>query len=56
MAADRACASTVGIGTPGGELIGAEGWSMRVRLDEASLKNIANITQGQYFYKGTATT
>jgi Ca-activated chloride channel family protein len=55
MAADRGVrVYTVGIGTPAGELIGAEGWSMRVRLDEASLKNIANITQGQYFYAGTA--
>ena len=32
---------TVGIGTDEGEMIGAEGWSMRVRLDEASLKRIA---------------
>jgi Ca-activated chloride channel family protein len=46
---------TVGIGTEKGEMIGAEGWSMRVRLDEASLKQIANITQGEYFYAGTAT-
>jgi Ca-activated chloride channel family protein len=45
---------TVGIGTTSGELIGAEGWSMRVRLDEASLKTIANLTQGEYFYAGTA--
>ncbi|MEP6942195.1 MAG: VWA domain-containing protein [Betaproteobacteria bacterium] len=56
MAADRGVrVYTVGVGTPSGELIGAEGWSMRVRLDEAALKNIANITQGQYFYAGTAT-
>ena len=27
---------------------------MRVRLDEASLKAIANITRGEYFYAGTA--
>jgi Ca-activated chloride channel homolog len=55
MAADRGVrVYTVGIGTTGGELIGAEGWSMRVRLDEASLKNIANITQGEYFYAGTS--
>lgn len=27
---------------------------MRVRLDEGSLKAIANITQGEYFYAGTA--
>lgn len=56
MAADRGVrVYTVGIGTANGELIGAEGWSMRVRLDEASLKTIANLTQGEYFYAGTAT-
>ena len=39
MAADRGIrVYTVGIGTQGGETIGAEGWSMRVRLDEQSLK------------------
>ena len=27
---------------------------MRVRLDEPSLKQIANLTQGEYFYAGTA--
>ena len=55
MAADRGVkVYTVGIGTTSGELIGAEGWSMRVRLDEASLKAIANLTQGEYFYAGTA--
>jgi Ca-activated chloride channel family protein len=55
MAADRGIrVYTVGIGTTSGELIGAEGWSMRVRLDEASLKTIANLTQGEYFYAGTA--
>jgi Ca-activated chloride channel homolog len=55
MAADRGVrVYTVGIGTTGGELIGAEGWSMRVRLDEASLKAIANLTLGEYFYAGTA--
>jgi Ca-activated chloride channel family protein len=56
MAADRGIrVYTVGIGTQGGETIGAEGWSMRVRLDEQSLKTIANLTQGEYFYAGTAT-
>jgi Ca-activated chloride channel homolog len=56
MAADRGVkVYTVGIGTTSGELIGAEGWSMRVRLDEAALKTIANLTQGEYFYAGTAT-
>jgi Ca-activated chloride channel family protein len=46
---------TVGIGTQGGEILGAEGWSMRVRLDEESLKTIANLTRAEYFYAGTAT-
>ena len=45
---------TVGIGTPEGEVIGFEGWSMRVRLDEDTLKEIANVTRGEYFYAGTA--
>jgi Ca-activated chloride channel homolog len=45
---------TVGMGTTKGETIGFEGWSMRVRLDEETLKSIANITRGDYFYAGTA--
>jgi Ca-activated chloride channel homolog len=45
---------TVGIGTKEGEVIGFEGWSMRVRLDEETLKTIAQLTRAQYFYAGTA--
>ncbi|OOG41281.1 VWA domain-containing protein [Polaromonas sp. A23] len=45
---------TVGIGTVDGETIGFEGWSMRVKLDEETLKAIANKTQADYFYAGTA--
>jgi Ca-activated chloride channel family protein len=45
---------TVGIGTVTGETIGFEGWSMRVRLDEETLKSIAARTQAEYFYAGTA--
>ena len=45
---------TVGVGTVNGETIGFEGWSMRVRLDEESLKAIAAKTQAEYFYAGTA--
>jgi len=45
---------TVGIGTKEGEILHTEGWSMRVRLDEESLKTIADITRGEYFYAGTA--
>ena len=45
---------TVGIGTVEGETIGFEGWSMRVKLDEETLKSIARATQAEYFYAGTA--
>lgn len=45
---------TVGIGTKAGEIIGFEGWSMRVRLDEETLKSIASFTHANYFYAGTA--
>lgn len=45
---------TVGIGTVDGETIGFEGWSMRVRLDEETLKAIAQKTTAEYFYAGTA--
>jgi Ca-activated chloride channel family protein len=56
MAADRGVrVFTIGVGTTGGEVLGVEGWSMRVRLDEDALKSIANITRGEYFHAGTAT-
>jgi len=45
---------TVGIGTVDGEVIGFEGWSFRARLDEETLKAVANITQAEYFYAGNA--
>lgn len=45
---------TVGIGTKAGEVIGFEGWSMRVRLDEDTLKAISTMTRANYFYAGTA--
>ena len=55
MAAERGVrVYTVGVGTTSGEIIGFEGWSMRVRLDEETLKNVSVVTQGQYFYAGTA--
>jgi Ca-activated chloride channel family protein len=55
MAADRGVrVYAVGIGTKEGETIGFEGWSMRVRLDEDTLKDIANATRAEYFYAGTA--
>lgn len=55
MAADRGVkVYSVGIGTKEGETIGFEGWSMRVRLDEDTLKGVANLTRAEYFYAGTA--
>jgi len=45
---------TVGFGTTEGEIIRFEGWSMRVRLDEKTLNTIAELTQGEYFYAGSA--
>ncbi len=55
MAAERGVrVYTVGIGTKEGDTIGFEGWSMRVRLDEETLKTIADLTRAEYFYAGTA--
>jgi Ca-activated chloride channel family protein len=55
MAADRGVRIyTVGVGTPDGKIIGFEGWSMRVRLDEETLKAVADVTRGEYFYAGNA--
>jgi Ca-activated chloride channel family protein len=55
LAADRGVRIyTVGVGTPQGSIVGIEGWSMRVRLDEETLKGIADLTRGEYFYAGTA--
>ncbi|MGQ0656323.1 MAG: VWA domain-containing protein [Betaproteobacteria bacterium] len=45
---------TVGFGTTSGEIIGFEGWSMRVRLDEETLKTVADLTRGEYFYAGSS--
>lgn len=39
---------TVGLGTPEGVTLNAQGMAMRVRLDEESLKRIADITLGDY--------
>jgi Ca-activated chloride channel homolog len=45
---------TVGFGTAAGTLIGGEGWSAYVRLDEEALKAVADITRGAYFHAATA--
>jgi Ca-activated chloride channel family protein len=55
MIADRGVrVFSVGFGTAAGGLIGFEGWSVYVRLDEETLKAVADITRGEYFYAGTA--
>ena len=55
LAADRGIrVFTVGIGTPDGEIMGFEGWRMRVRLDEDTLKTVSSTTRGEYFYAGNA--
>jgi Ca-activated chloride channel family protein len=55
LAADKGVrVYTVGVGTPEGKIVGFEGWSMHVRLDEETLKTVADVTRGEYFYAGTA--
>jgi Ca-activated chloride channel family protein len=45
---------TVGIGTAKGEVLRTDGWSMRVSLDEAGLKTVADLTRGEYFQADSA--
>jgi Ca-activated chloride channel family protein len=55
MAADRGIRIfTVGFGSLAGETVGFGGWSMRVQLDEDTLRQIAEITRGRYFHAGSA--
>jgi Ca-activated chloride channel homolog len=55
LAADRGVRIyTVGVGTSQGAVVGIEGWSMHVRLDEETLKAVADLTRGEYFYAGNA--
>ena len=55
MAAERGVrVYSVGIGTPKGEVVGSEGMSMRVKLDEPTLEKIAEVTQGEYFRAETS--
>jgi Ca-activated chloride channel family protein len=55
LAADRGVrVFTVGFGTAAGGLIGFEGWSVYVRLDEETLKSVADVTRADYFYAGTS--
>lgn len=54
-AADRGVrVYTVGVGTPEGTVIEFEGWSMRVRLDEDTLREVAKLTKAEYFNAASA--
>jgi Ca-activated chloride channel family protein len=55
LAADRGVrVFTVGVGTTEGKVVGFDGWSMHVRLDEETLRAISDLTRGEYFYAGNA--
>ncbi|HSC24108.1 MAG TPA: VWA domain-containing protein [Casimicrobiaceae bacterium] len=55
LAADRGVrVFTVGFGTAAGGLIGFEGWSVYVRLDEETLRAVADITRAEYFNASTS--
>jgi Ca-activated chloride channel homolog len=50
MAADRGVrVYTVGVGTAEGTVLTGDGWQMRVRLDEETLKQVADMTRAEYF-------
>jgi Ca-activated chloride channel family protein len=54
-AADRGVrVFTVGVGTSEGTVVSFEGWSSRVRLDEDTLREIANLTGAEYFQAQSA--
>ena len=40
---------TVGVGTPEGAVVQMQGRSMRVRLEEETLRQVAQLTQAEYF-------
>jgi Ca-activated chloride channel homolog len=55
LAADRGVrVFTVGFGSREGETVGFGGWSMRVQLDEDTLRQVAELTRGRYFHAGSA--
>jgi Ca-activated chloride channel family protein len=55
LAADRGVrVYTVGVGTPQGQILTGEGWSIRVRLDDDALRAVADLTRGEYFFAGDA--
>jgi Ca-activated chloride channel family protein len=50
VAADRGVrVYTIGLGTPEGVVLKADGFQARVKLDESPLKQVAEITRGEYF-------
>jgi len=54
MAAERGVrVFTVGFGTPQGASVDIGGWSIFMRLDEESLRTIAEITRGEYHQAGS---
>jgi Ca-activated chloride channel family protein len=54
MAADRGVRIyTVGFGTVDGARVDFGEWSIYVRLDEETLKQVAQITRGEYFHAAT---
>ncbi len=44
---------TVGLGTPEGTILRIQGRAIRVRLDEATLKQVAEMTDGNYYKAST---
>ncbi len=55
MAADHGVrVYSVGLGTVNGDIAGYEQWAMYIRLDEGSLKAMAQATDGEYFYAADA--
>jgi Ca-activated chloride channel family protein len=46
---------TVGFGSPDGDVVGFGGRFMRAQLDEEALKQIADMTKGQYFRATSST-
>lgn len=45
---------TVGVGTPEGAVVQVQGRSMRVRLEEDALQQVARLTDGEYFRASSA--
>lgn len=50
LAADRGVRiHAIGVGSGEGRTMRADGWAVRVQLDEEALKEIATLTRGEYF-------